>query len=79
MNCHPLLRPSFSISAAAPGSDLAGESAAALAASSVFYRNIGDAALADDALNHARELFDLANNHRGIYTDAIPEAADFYL
>ena len=72
-------RPSFSINEGAPGSDLAGEEAAALAASSVFYRNLGDTALADDALSHARELFDFANNYRGIYTDAIPEAADFYL
>ena len=45
----------------------------------MFYRNLGDTALADDALSHARELFDFANNYRGIYTDAIPEAADFYL
>ena len=72
-------RPSFSITEDAPGSDLAGEAAAALAAASVFYRNLGDAALADEALGHARELFDFANNHRGIYTDAIPEAEDFYL
>ena len=72
-------RPSFSITEGAAGSDLAGEAAAALAASSMVYRNLGDSALADDALSHARELFDFANKFRGIYTDAIPEAAEFYL
>lgn len=69
-------RPSFSITEDAPGSDLAGEAAAALAASSVFYRNLGDAALADNALMHARQLFDFANNYRGIYSDSIPMAAN---
>ena len=71
-------RPSFSINEGAPGSDLAGEAAAALAASSIFYSNLGDTALADEALSHARELFDFANNFRGFYSDSIPEAAEFY-
>ena len=66
--------PSFSMTC---GSDLAGETAAALAASSVVYRNMGDEALADEALSHARELFDFANNCRDVYTNQIP-AADFY-
>jgi len=69
-----MARPSFSMTC---GSDLAGETAAALAASSVVYRNMGDEALADEALSHARELFDFANNCRDVYTNQIP-AADFY-
>ena len=73
-----MARPSFSISSGSPGSDLAGESAAALAASSLVYRNMGDEALADEALSHARELFDFANNNRDVYTNAIPQASDFY-
>ena len=67
-------RPTFFITEEAPGSDLAGEAAAALAAASIFYRNIDDDALADEALNHSRQLFDFANNYRGIYNDSIPEA-----
>jgi endoglucanase len=70
-------RPAFKIDDSHPGSDLAAETAAALAASSIFYRNIGETAMADNALQHARELYDLADLHRGIYTDHIP-AADFY-
>ena len=71
-------RPSFYLTEDAPGSDLVGETAAALAASSIVYRNLNDTALADQALTHARELFEFANNFRGVYTDSIPEAADFY-
>jgi endoglucanase len=70
-------RPAFKIDASHPGSDLAAETAAALAASSIFYRNIGETAMADTALQHAKELYDLADFNRGIYTDHIP-AQDFY-
>jgi len=73
-----MYRPSFTIDSSRPGSDLAGETAAALAASSLIYRNMGDEALADEALSHARELFDFANNYREVYSNSIPEAAGFY-
>ena len=33
--------------------------------------------LADEALSHARELFDFADNYPGYYTDVIP-ADDYY-
>ena len=68
-------RPSFYLTEDAPGSDLVGETAAALAASSIIYRNLNDTVLADGAVSHARELFDFANNYRGSYTDSIPESA----
>ena len=71
-------RPAWFISSSAPGSELAGETAAALAASSIFYKNIGETQMARDTLQHARELFDLANNYRGKYTNAIPNAQSFY-
>jgi len=70
-------RPSFRITANAPGSELAGETAAALAASSFFYRNMGYADYADECLQHARKLFEFADKYRGVYTDAIP-VSDFY-
>ena len=71
-------RPAWFINSSAPGSELAGETAAALAAASIFYKNIGEDSLARDALRHARELFDLANNFRGKYTNTIPNAQSFY-
>ena len=71
-------RPSFYLTEDAPGSDLVGETAAALAASSMVYRSINDLDLADEALRHAEELFDFAYYYRGAYTDSIPESANFY-
>jgi len=71
-------RPAWSITANKPGSDLAGETAAALAAGSVYFSRRGDTSYAADLLSHARTLFDFADQHRGVYTDAIPNAAAFY-
>ncbi len=73
-----LERPAWAITADAPGSDLAGETAAALAAASMYYNTVGETALADEALSHARELFDFANNYRETYVNSIPNAANFY-
>ena len=58
-------RPAFSLSQSGPGSDLAGETAAALAASSVFFSIIGDTEYAGTCLEHARTLLDFADNYRG--------------
>jgi endoglucanase len=70
-------RPAYKITASSPGSDLAGETAAALAASSIYFKARGDAAYAATCLEHARQLLDFANTYRGIYTDSIP-AGGFY-
>jgi len=70
-------RPAWSITASQPGSDLAGETAAALAAGSIYFKRRGDTSYSAELLSHARTLFDFADNHRGIYTDAIP-AGGFY-
>merc|ERR1711992_494879 len=71
-------RPVYDISPSKPGSDLAGETAAALAAASIFYNNIGETALADEALENARELFDFANQYKGKYSDSISDASIYY-
>merc|ERR1719322_1787122 len=71
-------RPIYSISPSNPGSDLAGETAAALAAASIFYNNIGETALADEALENARELYEFATQYEGKYSDSISDAANFY-
>ena len=54
-------RPAFSISEAGPGSELAGETAAALAATSVWFRQLGEEEYADTCLQHARTLLDFAD------------------
>jgi endoglucanase len=70
-------RPSAKVDAAKPGSDLAGETAAALAAVSMVFRAT-DAAYADKLLAHAKQLYDFADKYRGKYSDAIPGAKAFY-
>lgn len=72
-----MARPSFKIDAQHPGSDLAGEAAAALAAASIVFRAT-DAAYADRLLQHATQLFNFADTYRGKYSDSIPDAAKFY-
>lgn len=70
-------RPSFKIDASCPGSDLAGETAAALAASSIIFRDT-DPAYADKMLTHAKQLYEFADKYRGKYSDCITDAANFY-
>ena len=72
-----MARPAFSITASSPGSELAGETAAALASSSIFYRSMGMEADAEECLTHAKKLYEFADTYRGMYTDAIP-AEGFY-
>ena len=55
------------------GSDLAGETAAALAAASIVFRNV-DPSYSDNLLTHAKQLFDFANNYRGRYSDWMTDA-----
>ncbi len=69
-------RPSFKITTDAPGSDLAGEAAAALASGYLVFKDV-DAAYANTLLEHARQLYDFANDYQGSYTVAIP-AGNFY-
>ena len=72
-------RPAYFISAPNKnGSDLAGEVAAAMAASSLVFRKYGDTDYADILLGNATVLFDFADRYRGIYSEAVPEANDFY-
>lgn len=70
-------RPAFRIDAQHPGSELAGEAAAALAAASILFQE-SDPDYSALCLRHARELFDFADRHRGIYTEAITDARAYY-
>ncbi|MGD1952962.1 MAG: glycoside hydrolase family 9 protein [Leptolyngbyaceae cyanobacterium] len=70
-------RPAYSIDPDNPGSDLAAETAAALAAASILFRST-DAAYADELLDNARQLYAFADSYRGRYSDSIPEAQTFY-
>ncbi|HEX8914633.1 MAG TPA: glycoside hydrolase family 9 protein, partial [Humisphaera sp.] len=73
----PMARPAFKVDAAKPGSDVAGEAAAALAAASLAFRPT-DPAYADLLLGHARQLHAFADARRGKYSDSVPQARAFY-
>jgi hypothetical protein len=72
-----MARPAFKIDAQRPGSDLAGEAAAALAAASLVFRAT-DPAHAATLLTHAEQLYTFATTYRGKYSDSIPDAASYY-
>ncbi len=70
-------RPAFKIDPSNPGSDLAGESAAALAAASMVFQS-SNKNYAKQLLDEAKALFDFAETYRGKYSDSITNAAQFY-
>ena len=72
-----MVRPTYQIDANHPGSDLAGESAAALASASIIFRP-HDAAYADKLLAQAKQLYAFAEDYRGKYSDSITDATNFY-
>ncbi len=72
-----MARPSFKITADCPGSDLAAEAAAALAASSLVFRE-SDPGYADLLLDHAEDLYAFADRYRGTYSACVPPAVPYY-
>lgn len=73
-----ILRPALAVTAALPGSDVAGGSAAALASASILFRQNGDKVYADQLLKSALALYDLADQNRGKYSDSMPSVQNFY-
>lgn len=72
-----MARPSYKIDAAHPGTDLAMETAAALAAGSMVFA-VEDPAYSATLLAHAKQLYTFGNTYRGKYSDAITDATAFY-
>lgn len=70
-------RPSYKIDQAHPGSDLAGETAAAMAAASIVFKT-DDPSYSATLLSHAIQLYNFADNYRGKYSSAITDAAGYY-
>ncbi|KAF7035869.1 hypothetical protein CFC21_046656 [Triticum aestivum] len=60
-----------------PGSDLAGETAAAMAAASLVFRR-SNPGYANLLLQHSKQLFDFADKFRGRYDASIPVARKYY-
>ncbi len=70
-------RPSYAITESCPGSDLAGETAAALAAIAMVFAS-DDPTYSATLLTHAEQLYDFAKNFQGKYSDCITDAQSFY-
>ncbi|XP_046344335.2 endoglucanase 4-like isoform X1 [Haliotis rufescens] len=72
-----MARPAYKITASSPGSDVAGQTAAAMAAGSIAFKD-KDPAYASTLLTHAKQLYDFAMQHQGRYSKSVSAAAKFY-
>ncbi|WP_367127091.1 glycoside hydrolase family 9 protein [Saccharothrix sp. HUAS TT1] len=72
-----MARPAYKVDASCPGSDLAGEYAAAMAASSMVFKQT-DPTYAATLLTHAKQLYTFADTYRGKYSSCITDSANFY-
>ncbi|RAL39368.1 hypothetical protein DM860_002901 [Cuscuta australis] len=70
-------RRAFKIDENNPGSDLAGETAAAMAAASIVFRK-SNPHYSHLLLHHAQQLFEFGEKHRGTYDDSIGVAKSYY-
>ncbi|MFC5470741.1 glycoside hydrolase family 9 protein [Cohnella suwonensis] len=70
-------RPSYKISASCPGSDAAGETAAALAVASIVFQQ-SNPSYSATLLTHAEQLYSFADTYRGKYSDCVTDAQAYY-
>uniref|UniRef100_A0ACD5Z8N9 Uncharacterized protein n=1 Tax=Avena sativa TaxID=4498 RepID=A0ACD5Z8N9_AVESA len=71
-------RRAYKVDADHPGSEVAAETAAAMAAASLVFRRAGDAHYAHILLHHAQQLFEFADKYRGRYHESVRVAKRFY-
>ena len=71
-----MARPAYKVSPTAPGSDVAGETAAALAAASMVFA-ASDSSYAATLLSHARQLYTFATTSLGKYSDVVPQEGSY--
>lgn len=70
-------RPLTQVNTSFPGSDVAAETAAAMASASLVFKKT-DSTYSSMLLKHARQLFTFADKYRGSYSDSIPEVQTYY-
>lgn len=70
-------RPSYKIDQTHPGSDLAAETAAAMAAASMVFK-ADDPSYSATLLTHAIQLYNFADTYRGKYSSSITDAGSYY-
>jgi endoglucanase len=72
-------RPVYTLTSSLPGTEVAMETAAAMAAAAiVFNGRAGYEGYSTTLLTHARQLFTFGDTYRGVYSDSIPDAANYY-
>ncbi|KAL0731844.1 hypothetical protein Bca4012_027938 [Brassica carinata] len=70
-------RPLTKIDADTPGTEVAAETAAAMASASLVFKD-SDPQYSATLLKHAKQLFDFADTKRGSYSVNIPEVQNYY-
>lgn len=70
-------RPLTKIDADTPGTEVAAETAAAMASASLVFKD-SDSQYSATLLKHAKQLFDFADTKRGSYSVNIPAVQTFY-
>ncbi|XP_020578748.1 endoglucanase 22 [Phalaenopsis equestris] len=70
-------RQAYKIDSNKPGSDLAGETAAAMAAASLVFRK-SHPHYSDLLLHHAEQLFEFGDKHRGNYDKSVEKVRSYY-
>ncbi|XP_077231347.1 endoglucanase 24-like [Tasmannia lanceolata] len=70
-------RPLTMVNTSSPGSDVAAETAAALASASLVFKTI-NSTYSDLLLQHAQKLFTFADSYRGSYSISIPQVQMYY-
>jgi endoglucanase len=71
-----MARPAYKISASCPGSDVAAETAAALASSAIVLKD--DTTYSAKLIAHAKQLYAFADTYRGNYSDCVTAASAYY-
>lgn len=70
-------RPLTQVNASAPGTEVAAETAAALASASLVFK-VMDSSYSSSLLKHAKQLFTFADRYRESYSISIPNVQNFY-
>lgn len=70
-------RPLTQINTSSPGTEVAAETAAAMASASLVFKT-SDSEYSSKLLKHAKQLFTFADKYRRSYSESIPEVQTYY-
>lgn len=70
-------RPLAQINTSFPGTDVAAETAAAMASASLVFKKV-NSTYSDMLLMHAQQLFTFADTYRGLYSISVPQVQKYY-